>query len=143
MTAWKDLIAFYTTMRDVSPSFRQASLAQWILESVRGASDLASKHHNFAGPKFRARLSGGCEAVDFRSSENDLTTYRKFTSIEEFVEGLWHFITSGPYDGWPNCDGDPKGYIRQAHDHRYAADDDCIKADPNHDPVALARFRES
>lgn len=122
MTAWTNLVGFYTGVGGVSAALKRATLAQWILESGRGTSALATEHFNFAGLKYRARMTRYCQAVDYRGSDGDLTTYCKFASIEKFVEGYWHFIASGPYDGWQQYDDDPKGYIQHLFDHSYAAD---------------------
>ncbi len=122
MTAWTDLVGFYSRLSGVSGPLKRATLAQWILESGRGKSQLAIEHFNFAGLKFRARMTGICLAVDYRGSDGDLTTYCKFANVEKFVEGYWHFIASGPYDGWQQYDDDPKRYIRHLFDRGYAAD---------------------
>jgi hypothetical protein len=74
MSQWEDLIDLYRSTPDISIDLKIASLAQWILESGRGQSELARRHHNFAGIKFRARMSQHARPVDYRGSDGDLTT---------------------------------------------------------------------
>lgn len=136
MSSWENLIAFYSRMSGVSPALKRATLAQWMLESGRGSSKLAKKHFNFAGMKFRARMAGICEGIDYRGGDGDLTTYCKFSGVEKFVEGYWHFIASGPYDGWQDFGNDSAGYIRHLFKHSYAADPDYIRK-------VLALFEEA
>ncbi|MGF7212783.1 hypothetical protein GGE65_007418 [Skermanella aerolata] len=119
-SAWEDLLRAYQGYPDVSTDLKVASLAQWILESGRGTSVLARDHLNFAGLKFRARMSGHAEPVDYRGSDGDLATYCKFSSVGAFIAGYWHFIESGPYDGWKTYRNDGAGYIRHIAKQGYA-----------------------
>ena len=53
-----DLVARYKATGIAFPSLKAVTLAQWILESRRGTSDLATQHLNFAGLKWRAEMVG-------------------------------------------------------------------------------------
>jgi hypothetical protein len=117
---WEDLIGAYRSYMGVSRALKTATLAQWILESGRGTSVLAREHLNFGGLKFRARMSGRADPVDYRGSDGELTTYCKFLSIGAFIKGYWHFIDSGPYDGWRDYAEDGAGYIRHIAKNGYA-----------------------
>ncbi|MDW9547912.1 N-acetylmuramoyl-L-alanine amidase [Sinorhizobium meliloti] len=111
-TVWVDLIAYYASFKGVPDGLRVASLSQWILESGRGTSKLAREHLNFGGLKYRERMVGYASPVDYTGTDGDATTYCRFSSVAEFVAGYWHFIRSGPYDGWDQLGDDGVGYIR-------------------------------
>ena len=80
---------------------KPVTLAQWMLESGRGSSKLATEHLNFAGLKWRD------EMVDFASkisydAHDGTDFYCEFATKEKFIQGYWHFIERPPYDGWRN-----------------------------------------
>ncbi|MBX4967818.1 N-acetylmuramoyl-L-alanine amidase [Rhizobium binae] len=122
MSAWDDLIAKYQDFNTVPEAAKIGSLAQWILESGRGSSPLARQHLNFGGLKFRERMVGFAQPVDYRGSDGEMTTYCKFSSIDEFVKGYWHFIDSGPYTEWRNHCSSAETYITYLKSSGYAAD---------------------
>ncbi|QND60146.1 glucosaminidase domain-containing protein [Mesorhizobium huakuii] len=118
---WGDLIAEYKAYDSVPFELKVASLSQWILESNRGNSDLAVKALNFGGIKYRARMEGYASPVDYTGSDNEDTVYCLFSSLRAFIAGYWHFIESGPYEGWNQFNDDAAGYIRLIAPN-YAAD---------------------
>jgi hypothetical protein len=122
MTAWDRLLSAYQGNESVSDELKKASLAQWIVESGRGQSPLAKEHLNFAGLKYRARMAAHCKPVDYTGSDGDAETYCKFSSVERFIDGYWHFIKSGPYEQWSKFGNDGAGYIRYLKTKGYAAD---------------------
>jgi N-acetylmuramoyl-L-alanine amidase len=122
MSAWAELIAAYRADATTPAELKVASLAQWILESGRGGSVLARQHLNFGGLKYRARMVGYATPVDYQGSDGDLTTYSAFASVNAFLVGYWHFIASGPYDGWDVHRDDAAGYLRHITKAGYAAD---------------------
>jgi N-acetylmuramoyl-L-alanine amidase len=67
-------------------------------------------------------MVGFAEPVDYQGTDGELTTYCKFSSMESFIAGYWHFIESGPYDGWEKYRDDGAGYIRHIARKGYAAD---------------------
>ena len=121
------LIDAYVTTDIDAPMLRSASLAQWILESGRGSSDLAQQHLNFAGLKFRDRMTAShgfippAVAVDYQAHDGH-DTYCKFQSVEHFISGYWHFINSGPYPEWKVFADDPVGYVGYLKLKGYAGD---------------------
>ncbi len=133
---WEDLIEAYRGYTGVGPELKIATLAQWILESGRGTSVLSREHLNFGGLKFRARMSGHADPVDYRGSDGELTTYCKFPSVDAFIKGYWHFIDSGPYDGWNDYAKDGAGYIRHITKQGYAPG-------PDYPTKVLALFEEA
>lgn len=113
ITLWQDLIETYQSFGNVTDQMKVVSLSQWILESRRGTSELATKHNNFGGLKFRERMKDHAVFVDYLGTgDHGLTGYCKFDSIKSFLKGYWHFIDSGPYDGWEFFKDDAAGYIR-------------------------------
>nr|WP_237681833.1 glucosaminidase domain-containing protein [Agrobacterium vitis] len=87
-------------------------MSQWIVESARGTSDLAKDHLNFGGIMYRDRMEGFATPVTYIGSNGLTTVYCKFASVDAFIKGYWHFISSGPYDGWNQYTEDAAGYIR-------------------------------
>ncbi len=81
------------------PDIKQASIAQFILESARGTSELASEHNNFAGMKWRPEMEEFAEKV-LVEAPSETAYFCKFAGIEEFVIGYWRFLDRRPYNGW-------------------------------------------
>ncbi len=70
-----------------------------LLESGRGESDLARRHHNFGGLKYRPEMRPYASKVRYRASDG-VDEYCKFDSPEAFLEGFWAFLDRSPYAGW-------------------------------------------
>jgi N-acetylmuramoyl-L-alanine amidase len=126
MAQWNQLIDSLRSTTSVSPALKIALLAQCILESARGQSDLAQQHDNWAGLKFRQRMIDHAVPVDYRGTDGEMTTYCKFSSPQAFINGYWHFISSGPYDGYNQFEDDGAGYIRHIARCGYSADPDYV-----------------
>lgn len=120
-TPWEELIEVYHLSKTPYPDLKAITLAQWALESGYGTSALATEHFNFGGLKFRERMAAHALPVDYQAHDGE-DTYCKFADYESFIAGYWHFIASGPYDGWEDYGDDPLGYIRHIHSKGYAAD---------------------
>lgn len=118
---WKALVDAYVENDQVSDNLKVASLSQWIVESARGTSRLATDHNNFGGLKFRERMTNHASFVDYQGTDGELTGYCKFVSIDKFIEGYWRFISSGPYGDWEDHSDDAVEYIRLIAP-RYAGD---------------------
>jgi N-acetylmuramoyl-L-alanine amidase len=67
-------------------------------------------------------MVGRAAPVDYRGADGELTTYCKFSSVDKFISGYWHFIESGPYAGWDRYEDDGAGYVRHLSRNGYAAD---------------------
>lgn len=119
--AWKKLVEAYKKAEIQIPSLKLVTLAQWALESGWGQSELSKKHNNFGGLKFRARMDGFAKPVDYTASDGT-DTYCAFDTIDDFISGYWHFISSGPYEGWANFANEPLGYIQHLRAKGYAGD---------------------
>lgn len=130
MTAlWNDLIKTYGAASIEAPHLKVVTLAQWALESDFGRSKLATDHLNFGGLKFRTRVNIGrqlAEPVDYEAHDG-WSTYCKFQTLDDFINGYWAFIDNGPiYDGWKHFGDDPSGYIQHLKSRGYAQDPDYV-----------------
>ncbi len=122
---WKQLTDTYLGMNVRHPGLQLITLAQWALESGWASSDLAQDHLNFAGLKYRARMRDHAAPVDYEAHDG-VATYCRFESIEQFIEGYWHFIDSGPYSGWEEFSEAPVDYIIHLHKAGYATDPNYV-----------------
>lgn len=95
----EQLVQAYLTATIEFPHLKEITLAQWILESGRGTSDLATKHLNFGGLKWRKEMEGFATPVDYQAHDGP-DKYCKFDSVEAFIKGYWRFIERDPYKGW-------------------------------------------
>lgn len=113
MPIWQELVTVYRGHTGKSAPLKVASLAQWILESRRGTHSLAKDHLNFAGLAYRDEMAEYASPVTYVNADNEPTTFCKFASLTNFVEGYWHFITgpSAPYKKWQDYSSDSAGYI--------------------------------
>ena len=94
-----NLISTYKSMNIAFPDLKPVTVAQWILESGRGESSLATMHLNFAGLKWREEMVGFAIPVQHEAHDG-IDFYCKFASLREFVTGYWKFLTREPYEGW-------------------------------------------
>ncbi len=95
----KRLVAIYKGENIRYPQLREVTLAQWLLESARATSDLATKHYNFGGLKWRPEMSPFATEIMYTASDGP-NAYCKFATIESFINGYWAFINRSPYSGW-------------------------------------------
>jgi N-acetylmuramoyl-L-alanine amidase len=93
------LTARYKAANIVFPSLKPVTLAQWILESGRGTSRLATEHLNFGGLKWRSEMVGFATPVEFEAHDG-LDFYCKFDSLDTYIVGYWKFLSRSPYKGW-------------------------------------------
>jgi N-acetylmuramoyl-L-alanine amidase len=94
-----DLVARYKAASLAYPSLKAVTLAQWILESGRGTSGLATQHLNFAGLKWRSEMVGVATPVEYQAHDG-LDFYCNFSSVDAFIVGYWKFLARSPYKGW-------------------------------------------
>lgn len=120
-SSWENLIELYKNTTIEATALKSATVAQWILESGHGQSELAQQHLNFAGLKFRAEMVGLCEPIDYEAHDG-IDTYCKFADIESFISGYWAFINRRVYEGWQDYKNNPAGYIRFLHSRGYTGD---------------------
>ena len=89
-----------------------AQLAQAILESGRGSSDLFKDHNNPFGMKYRPEMSGFATSVQYTDHAGETDAYCHFADYETAVLGYWRFIDRNPYTGWRHSSETPVEYIR-------------------------------
>lgn len=93
------------------PALRAVTLAQWMLESGRGASALATEHYNFGGLKWRKEMTPYATKVKYAAHDGE-DFYCKFATLENFISGYWAFLNRAPYSGWEANVATPERFIR-------------------------------
>lgn len=93
-----------------NPKLKSIILAQWILESGRGNSNLAKNHYNFGGLKWRDEMKPFGSPVEY-TAHDGRTPYIKFDSPDNFIKGYWAFIGRSVYKGWDRYSENPHAYI--------------------------------
>lgn len=107
---WKDLIDVYKDTEIEFPRLKAVSLAQWIQEAGWNPSQLARRHNNFGGLKYRKELAGVATKVKYEAHDG-VDDYCAFDSLENFIKGYWLFIDRTPYKGWRNNNADGEAFI--------------------------------
>lgn len=105
---------FVQTLKLTSVEFEHLKiiqLAQAILESGRGKSDLFKLHANPFGMKFRREMRAIATPVVYTDSAGETDIYCKFDDLEEAVRGYWVFIDRPVYSGWRTSNNTPEDYI--------------------------------
>ncbi|WP_198598257.1 N-acetylmuramoyl-L-alanine amidase [Mangrovicella endophytica] len=104
------LIEIFLRHKNGKLGMRSAAIAQFILESGRGSSELARLHNNFAGIKWRPEMSSVATKVTV-DAPSETADFCHFDSIENFVEGYWRFLGRKPYKGWKDHADDSYRFI--------------------------------
>ncbi len=86
MSIWNELIQAARVAQIPAPALRPVTLAQWILESGRGTSELARLHYNFAGLKWREEMTGYATKIRYVAHDGP-DDYCAFTSPDAFIQG--------------------------------------------------------
>ncbi|MEW6037698.1 MAG: N-acetylmuramoyl-L-alanine amidase [Pseudomonadota bacterium] len=110
-TKFHTLVTEYVNTAIEFPDLKDITLAQWILESGRGSSDLASLHNNFGGLKWRSEMAGYATPVHYEAHDGP-DTYCAFASEKDFIIGYWRFLERPPYKGWRAKAGSDEGFIQ-------------------------------
>lgn len=126
MSNWDRLVAAVRTFEIKAPALRPAMLAQCILESGRGTSQLSVEHNNFTGLKWRPEMEGFATKISYRAHDG-IDDYCAFATPEAFVPGYWRFISRSVYAGWDAQANDPAGYIAFLKSRGYAGDPNYIE----------------
>ena len=108
---FNDLLSIYRATPVEFPQLKPASVAMWILESARGASELAAEHLNFAGMKWRTEMKPYGRRVNYDAHDGD-GYYCKFNSLSDFIAGYWRFLDRSPYDGWRDHVATPEAFLQ-------------------------------
>lgn len=107
----KRLAEIYVGEEIGHPQLKPITLAQWLLESGRGSSDLAQLHYNFGGLKWRSVMTPFATPVLYGAHDGE-DLYCKFATLEKFISGYWAFIGRSPYSGWETHVDTGADYIR-------------------------------
>jgi len=106
---------------DLCNARKPVVMAQAILESGHGTSDLAKHHNNYFGLKWRKnRMAGFADPVLYCDHAGECEDYCEFDNEEACVIGYIQFVKTGPYD----LEGivTPEDYIDALVEGGYAAD---------------------
>lgn len=121
MDGWTEFVRCARAATIPAPGLRDATFAQWILESERGTSALAREHFNFGRLKWREEMKGFAMPVAYGANDA-FDTYCSFDSPQGFIRGYWHFIGRPVYSGWEAFANDPQGYLNFLKDRGYTDD---------------------
>ncbi|MBD2561975.1 MULTISPECIES: glucosaminidase domain-containing protein [Nostoc] len=107
---------------------KEVTLAQWLLESTRGKSDLAVHANNFAGLKWRdPDMRGFAEPLKIKvPSESEEVEFCKFTDIDAFIIGYWKFLTRTPYKGLEDHTNTPENFLGFLKGKGYSSDPNYV-----------------
>ncbi|WP_375512516.1 glucosaminidase domain-containing protein [uncultured Nostoc sp.] len=105
-------------------TLKEVTLAQWLLESARGKSELAVNANNFAGLKWRVPdMKGFAEPFKIKvPSEPEEVEFCKFTDIDAFIIGYWKFLTRTPYKGLEDFTNTPENFLGFLKAKGYSSD---------------------
>lgn len=107
---WNDFVETLKRTEIEFSHLKKVQLAQAILESGRGTSDLFKLHGNPFGMKYRSEMSQIAIPVTYNASDGE-DIYCKFDSVQDAVDGYWIFIDRPVYSGWRTSISSPEDYI--------------------------------
>jgi len=94
------------------PKLKNITMAQWILESGWGRSELAKEHFNFGGLKWRGSLGiQGVNKISYMAHDGR-TDYAKCDSIETYIQYYWKFLGRSVYVGWELYRNNPVEFMK-------------------------------
>lgn len=108
--SWDD---FVKTLRETPiefPHLKKVQMAQAILESGHGSSDLFKLYGNPFGMKYRPEMRRIATPVNYNAHDGE-DVYCKFDSPEDAVNGYWVFINRDFYSGWRTNVSSAEDYI--------------------------------
>jgi hypothetical protein len=109
---WDWLVRAIAKEPDMHDSVKAACLAQAIIETGRGTSNLFLEHYNAHGMKWRDEMQGIAKKVLIKvPSESEEVWFCEFSSEENAVKGYMRFIKRSPYLGWENKLASPSEYL--------------------------------
>jgi hypothetical protein len=107
-----DQVGLAKIAADNYESLRVVTLAQWLLESGRASSLLATTANNFSGLKWRSEMSGFANALSIKvPSEEIPMEFCQFTDLNAFIVGYWKFLTRSVYAGLAENTDSPDRFI--------------------------------
>ena len=107
---WDDFVRILKNTDIEFHHLKQVQLAQAILESGRGSSDLFRLHGNPFGMKYRREMCGIAIPIQYSAHDGD-DVYCKFDTLQDAVDGYWLFIDRPIYSGWRTSVATEADYI--------------------------------
>lgn len=152
-----DLATIYRRYPLEFEQLKAVTLAQWILESNWGRSNLAIKHTNFGGIKWRPAMGPYARRAIYTSTRDTNKFFCAFPDLSAFIQGYWAFLDRDPYRGWRLVAHEPHDFLRfiatrYAEDPNYADKvlslapiaEDLLRADDGEDKTRTrARLAQS
>ncbi len=111
MFNWNEFVATLAKSQLEFEHLKLVQLAQAILESSWGQSDLFKLHGNPFGMKYRHQMSKIASPVEYKAHDG-IDIYCKFATLQDAVKGYWIFIDRSVYSGWRNNNSTPENFIR-------------------------------
>lgn len=112
-STFEEMIIAYKKYQIEFPELKEITVAQWILETGYGKSDLFKKYKNCGGVKWRGNL-GVEEAYEVKYEAHDgLDGYAAFKTFEGFFKYYWNFLERSYYVGWrEQAKKSPEAFMR-------------------------------
>jgi N-acetylmuramoyl-L-alanine amidase len=111
MFSWDDFVQVLVKSKIELEHLKVIQLAQAILESGRGQSELFRLHGNPFGLKYRREMSQIAVPIQVDASDGP-DVYCKFEDLQDAVAGYWIFIDRPVYSGWRANNRTAEDYIR-------------------------------
>jgi len=121
--SWDAFVKIVSEKAFQYPALKVAYLAQCILESSSGRSELFKEGGNPTGIKWRQEMEGFATQLDLETpTEPNGATWCSWDTPEKAIDGYWRFIRRKRYQGWENYKNDPMKYIEHLVRCGYATD---------------------
>ena len=121
--SWEEFVKAVSEKTFKYPALKVAYLAQCILESGYGRSELFKKAGNPTGLKWRQEMEGFATKFHLVTpTEPEGAIWCSWDKPEGAIDGYWRFIGRDRYQGWEDFGDDPKGYIQHLVRRGYATD---------------------
>ena len=145
--SWSDYVHAIATTEQIPTRYRKlrlVQLAQAIVESGRGTSQLFQQAGNPGGLKWRDTIDENyAEKITGKiwletATEPQGCDWCHWQTAEHAVMGYWRFIDrpNSPYQGWEAYHDDPDGYLQHLKDRGYAEDSSYVSKVKNVFPEA-------
>jgi N-acetylmuramoyl-L-alanine amidase/uncharacterized protein YraI len=151
--SWSDYVRAVATSEQIPSRYRQlrvVQLAQAIVESARGSSQLFQEAGNPGGLKWRDGIDDNyTEKITNQiwlktPSEPNGCYWCQWKTPQHAAMGYWRFIgrPNSPYQGWEAYDTDPEGYLQYIWQKGYATDPSYVSKVKNAFPEAQSLLEE-
>jgi len=123
----EDMIVAYKKYDIEFPELKEITVAQWLLETGHGGSNLFKRYKNCGGVKWRGSL-GVEESYEVNYTAHDgLDGYAAFVTFEGFFKYYWNFLERSYYVGWRSeAKKSPEAFMRHIVESGYCPGDGYI-----------------